>query len=55
MHTVILSALGRVWRTKDLVLDLLRGLFTFPANGLGGASSPSAAVEARYSRPRRCC
>jgi hypothetical protein len=53
--TVILSAVGRVWRAKDLVLDLLRGLFAFPANGLGGESSPAAAVESRYSRPRHCC
>ena len=55
MRTVILSALGRIARAKDLVHDLLRGLFAFPANRTPKGSSVVAAVEARYSRPRRCC
>jgi hypothetical protein len=36
-------------------VDLLRGLFAFPANRTPSGSSAVAAVEARYSRPRRCC
>ena len=37
------------------VVDLLRGLFAFPANRPVGGSSAAAAAEDRYSRPRRCC
>lgn len=37
------------------LLDLLRGLFAFPAHRLSGEANAAAAVEARYSRPRRCC
>jgi hypothetical protein len=38
--------------------DLLRGLFAFPDRPKGGgttAAGAAAAIEARYSRPRRCC
>jgi len=39
------------------VADLLHGLFAFPGHSAPerGPATVAAAIEARYSRPRRCC
>ena len=37
------------------VADLLRGLFSLPTADAPAGSDYAAAIEERYSRPRRCC
>jgi hypothetical protein len=35
--------------------DLLRGLFCLPTNDAPTGCDYAAALEERYSKPRRCC
>jgi len=37
------------------VRDLLRGLFGLPARDAAPGCNYAAAIEERYSKPRRCC
>ena len=42
-------------RLLQALADLWLGLFGFPDHALDAARAPAAALEERYSKPRRCC